>query len=199
MAPEPLDVRSMTPKQLAKRAQIIDAARQVLARDGLEACTARAVADAGPLTQSAINYYFAEMDEIIDAATAAHITAFLDTVRAAADRHDDAADRFWAAMHAYVTTFEQQPNAARLWFAYWLDAGRRSRTRSIDDMHREVTALLAELLAAVGVDDPRLRAHALLSHLLGTVVQQAVQPLPFAALAGEIAGLCGVEPRPPLR
>ena len=191
---EARDARSATPKHLAKRAQIIEAARQILARDGLQACTARAVADASPLTKSAIHYYFADMDEIIDAAMAAHLTAFLDTVRAAADRHADAVDRFWAAMQAYVETFEEQPNAARLWFAYWLDSAQRSRTRPLDDMHREVTALLAELLANITAEDPQARAHALLSYLLGTVVQQAVQPLSFPVLATEIARLCGIEP-----
>jgi AcrR family transcriptional regulator len=129
---------------------------------------------------------------------AAHLTAFVDTVRAAADRHEDPVRRFWAAMRAYMATFEEQPNAARLWFAYWLDSGQRSRTRPLDEMHREVTALLAELLAPLAPitptapDDAQARAHALLSYLLGAVVQQAVQPLPFPALATEIAGLCGI-------
>lgn len=190
-----LDPRTATPKQLAKRAQIIDAAREVLARDGLEACTARAVAEAGPLTKSAIHYYFADMDEIIDAAMAAHIAAFLDAVRAAADKHEEPSARFWAAMHAYLATFEDQPNAARLWFAYWLDAGRRSRPGPIELMHRDVTDLLAQLLAPIVPDDSqvRARAHGLLSHLLGTVAQQAVRPVGFPALAAEIAELCGID------
>ncbi|MEZ0115921.1 hypothetical protein ABH920_009963 [Catenulispora sp. EB89] len=59
-------------------------------------------------------------------------------------------------------------------------------------MHREVTSLLTELLTDVAVDDPRERAHALLSYLLGTVVQQMVTPLAFPALAAEITLLCGM-------
>jgi AcrR family transcriptional regulator len=182
-----------SPKHAAKRRQIIEAAQQVLAREGLAACTARAVADASPLTKSAIHYYFADMDEIIDAAMAAHLTAFLDLVRAAADRHTDPVERFWAAVRAYLHIFSGQPSAARLWFAYWVDSGERSRPGPIDQMHHEATDLLASLLADISVADPATRAHALLSYLLGTVVQQAIRPLPFADLASEIAGLCGLE------
>ena len=61
-----VDHGTETPNQRDKQRQIVEAARRVLARDGLAGCTARAVADASPLTKSAINYYFASMDEIID-------------------------------------------------------------------------------------------------------------------------------------
>jgi AcrR family transcriptional regulator len=189
-APDP---EALLPKHAAKRRQIIEAAQRVLARDGLAACTARAVADESPLTKSAIHYYFQDMDEIVDAAMAAHLTAFLDLVRAAADRHTDPAERLWAAVRTYLETFSQQPSTARLWFAYWVDAGERSRTGPIDGMHHAATELLASLLADIPVANVASRAHALLSYLLGTVVQQAIRPLPFTDLASEIAGLCGPE------
>lgn len=189
-SPEP---EQPSPKHAAKRRQIIEAAQRILARDGLAACTARAVADESPLTKSAIHYYFDDMDEIIDAAMAAHLTAFLDLVRAAADQHTDPSERFWAAVRAYLQTFREQPSTARLWFAYWVDAGERSRPGPIDDMHRQATDLLATLLTDILVADPASRAHALLSYLLGTIVQQAIRPLPFSALAPEIAALCGTE------
>lgn len=64
-------------------------------------------------------------------------------------------------------------------------------------MHRAVTELLASLLAEIPVAHAASRAHALLSYLLGTVVQQAIRPLPFATLASEIAALCGPELVPP--
>ena len=71
---------AISPNQDSKRRQIIEAARVVLARGGLSGCTARAVAEASPLTKSAINYYFASMDEIIDLAMAAHVEAMLGEV-----------------------------------------------------------------------------------------------------------------------
>ncbi len=189
-APEP---EPLSPKHAAKRRQIIEAAQRILARDGLAACTARAVADESPLTKSAIHYYFQDMDEIVDAAMAAHLTAFLSLVRAAADRHADPSERFWAAVRTYLEIFRQQPSTARLWFAYWVDAGERSRTGPIDGMHHAATELLAALLTDIPIAHAAPRAHALLSYLLGTVVQQAIRPLPFTALASEIAELCGPE------
>ena len=180
-------------KRNAKRQQIIEAAKEVLARDGLAACTARTVADAGPLTKSAIHYYFDDMDEIIDAAMASHLSAFLDQVRASADRHTDPVDRFWAAVRTYLAAFAEQPSAAFLWFAYWVEVGQKSHIEPIDRMHREVTDALAALLADIPVADPFARARALFSYLLGTVVQQAVRAQPFAELMPDIAALCGVD------
>ncbi|GAA3182901.1 hypothetical protein [Nonomuraea roseoviolacea] len=56
-------------------------ARTVPARDGPAGCTVRALADAGPLTKSAVRYSFTDLDEIIDLAMDAHIAAFTERVR----------------------------------------------------------------------------------------------------------------------
>ncbi len=115
----------ISPNQDSKRRQIIEAAREVLARDGLAGCTARAVADASPLTKSAINYYFASMDEIIDLAVAAHVEAMLVALRQVAEHHRDPYRRLHAVVQAYLDTFADQPHAAYLWFEYWIAASRR--------------------------------------------------------------------------
>ncbi|WP_306999250.1 TetR/AcrR family transcriptional regulator [Amycolatopsis thermophila] len=180
----------LSPNQLAKQEQIVEAARAVLARDGLAGCTARAIADASPLTKSAIHYYFSDTDVLVDRAMAAHVTAFLDDLRAVAARHDDPRERLWAVLEAYLGTFTAQPNSAFLWFEYWIAVGRADHPEAIEAMLRSVTELLTELLAGVGVDDPRARARALLSYLLGAVVQQRVRRRPFATLREEIESLC---------
>src|SRR3954452_10742631 len=168
-----------------KREQIIDAAKQVLAREGLAACTARAVADASPLTKSAIHYYFDDMDEIIDSAMARHMSGCLDRIADAANQHERPLDRFWAALRMYLEIFTERPNAALLWFSYWVDVGQKGRLEPIDRMHQAMIDVLRDLLAEIPVDDPPRRAHALFSYLLGTLMQQAVRPLPFAELRSE--------------
>jgi AcrR family transcriptional regulator len=188
--------RQWSPNQRAKQEQIIEAAREVLARDGLAACTARAVADAGPLTKSAIHYYFDDMDEIIDRAMARHLNSCLDRIREAADRHEGPVDRFWAAVRAYLEIFAEKPNAALLWFSYWVDVGQKARLEPIDRMHQAMIQVLRDLLAAIPVGDPPARAHALFSYLLGTLMQQAVRPLPFSALVPEIAAVCRLDSTP---
>jgi AcrR family transcriptional regulator len=180
----------LSPNQLAKQEQIVEAARHVLARDGLAGCTARAIADASPLTKSAIHYYFSDTDVLVDRAMAAHVTAFLDDLRRVADRHDDPRERLWAVLEAYLATFTAEPNSAFLWFEYWIAVVRADHPEAIEAMLRSVTELLTELLAGVGVDDPRARARALTSYLLGAVVQQRVRRRPFATLREEIESLC---------
>ena len=59
-------------------------------------------------------------------------------------------------------------------------------------MHATIIDLLVELLDALAIDDARRRAHALLSYLLGTVVQQTVRPVPFNALRPEVAAVAGL-------
>jgi AcrR family transcriptional regulator len=170
----------------ARREQIVAAAMGVLAEGGLAACTARAVADASPLTKSAIHYYFGDIDEIIDRAVSAHLDAMLDDLRRVAAGVEDPAERLWAVVRAYLATFERQPHAAYLWFEYWIHAGRRGAVEAAEGMVDRVRGLLAGLLAAAGHDDPPGAAGTLLSWLLGTVVQQQVHPRPLDALRGEV-------------
>jgi AcrR family transcriptional regulator len=185
--------RRWSPNQRAKQEQIIEAAKEVLARDGLAACTARAVADASPLTKSAIHYYFDDMDGIIDSAMARHMSGCLDRIGQAANQHERPIDRFWAATRAYLEIFVEQPNAALLWFSYWVDVGQKARLEPIDRMHQMMIGVLRDLLADIPVDDPPARAHALFSYLLGTLMQQAVRPLPFSELMPEITTVCRLD------
>ncbi|GAB3581800.1 TetR family transcriptional regulator [Amycolatopsis endophytica] len=180
----------LSPNQLAKQEQIVEAARRVLARDGLAGCTARAIADASPLTKSAIHYYFSDTDVLVDRAMAAHVTAFLDGLRRVAARHDDPRERLWAVLEDCLATFTAEPNSAFLWFEYWIAVVRADHPEAIEAMLRSVTELFTELLADIGVDDPRARARALTSYLLGAVVQQRVRRRPFATLREEIESLC---------
>jgi AcrR family transcriptional regulator len=169
-----------------KRKQIIDAAKQVLARDGLAACTARAVADASPLTKSAVHYYFDDIQQIVDIAMYEHVTAMVTALRRAAGGEPDPAEKLWAVVRAYLATFAEQPSAAFLWFEYWIDSGRRqsadTTAATLDQMH----ALLGELITELPAGNPGATARALLSWLLGTVVQQQIRRLPPAALRQEL-------------
>jgi AcrR family transcriptional regulator len=168
----------LSPNQLHKRRQIVEAAQRVLATEGLAACSVRAVAGASPLTKSAIHYYFADLNELIDAAMGGHIEAFLARVRAAAARGSDPVERFWAAIEAYLGTFDENPAAALLWYDYWIDAARKGRLGPVDRMNRDVVAMLAGLLEAVPVTGAAVRAEAVFSALLGLVVQQTVRRRP---------------------
>ncbi len=86
------------------------------------------MAEASPLTKSAINYYFASLDEIIDLAMAAHVEAMLGGLRTAAGQHTDPYQRLHAVIQGYLDTFADRPHAAFLWFEYWIAVSRRGTT-----------------------------------------------------------------------
>jgi AcrR family transcriptional regulator len=198
-----------SPNSDHKRGQIVAAARTVLARDGLAGCTARAVAEASPLTKSAINYYFGSLDEIIDLAMAGHVTAMLDGLRAVSGQHADPYRRLHAVIQGYLDTFADQPHAAFLWFEYWIAVGRRGSTEPAGAMLGAVRDLLAELVtdlpnglratSAQPAGDPDQIAGALLSWLLGSVVQQQVHPLDPATVTAEADRVLGLSPARPGR
>jgi AcrR family transcriptional regulator len=173
----------------AKQDQIIEAAKDVLAREGLAACTSRAVADASPLTKSAIHYYFQDINEIIDRAMSAHVDTMLKALRLVAEQHSDPHERLWQVVHAYLTTFADQPHAAFLWFEYWIDAGRRGSLNVADQMLGKVHTVLLDLLGDLQPEDPDETAHALLSWLLGTIIQQHVRPRTSEMLRYELTQL----------
>jgi AcrR family transcriptional regulator len=170
----------------AKQDQIVQAAKEVLAKQGLAACTARSVADASPLTKSAIHYYFNDVNEIIDRAVSAHVDALLAALRRVAEQATDPQERLWRVVDTYLSTFVDQPNAAFLWFEYWISAGRRASLGAADDMLEQARAFLAELISGLPVANADATAHAVLSWLLGTIVQQHVRPRTQAQLRSEL-------------
>jgi AcrR family transcriptional regulator len=177
--------------QRVKRAQIVEAAKEVLATQGLAACTARAVADASPLTKSAIHYYFHDIDEIVDEAMAGHVDAMLLNLRRVAAEYTDPDERLWRVVETYFATFADQPHAAFLWFEYWVAASRRASLDQPAAMLDKMHALLVEVLT---VPDPEGTAHQILSWMLGTIVQQHVRRRPPDVLRHELARFTSASP-----
>jgi AcrR family transcriptional regulator len=170
-----VDHGAETPNQRGKQRQIIEAARRVLARDGLAGCTARAVAQASPLTKSAMHYYFKDIDDVVDQAMTAHLEAFLQSLGETAEQEKDPARRLWRVVDAYLATFAGQPHAARLWFEYWIALSRRNASGPIRNDLAQVTGLFQTLLGQAGHARPDETAGLIVSWLLGVVIQQDVQ------------------------
>src|SRR4051812_45745311 len=55
-----------TPNQQAARGRIIDAAADLIAHEGLAACTIRAMAESSGFTKSTVHYYFDDANELVD-------------------------------------------------------------------------------------------------------------------------------------
>jgi DNA-binding transcriptional regulator YbjK len=179
----------LTPNQLDKQRQIVEAAMQVLATRGLAACTAREVAAAGPLTKSAIHYYFADMDVLIDRAMARHVANFEAGLRAGAAQADDPTTAFWNVVDAYLATFRDRPEVTHLWLEYWIDSSRRGRTAAVEEQNARIAALLAERLRAAGAADPAESARAIFVYLLGAILDRAIEGERVHAHVAALAGL----------
>jgi DNA-binding transcriptional regulator YbjK len=181
----------LTPNQLDKQRQIVEAAMHVLATRGLAACTAREVAAAGPLTKSAIHYYFTDMDVLIDRAMARHVANFEADLRAAAAQGDDPRTGFWSVVDAYLATFRDRPEVTRLWLEYWIDSSRRGRTAAVEEQNARITALLAERLRAADAADPAESARAIFVYLLGAILDPTISA---ARVRAHVAALAGLPP-----
>lgn len=186
----------LTPNQLDKQRQIIEAAMRVLAEQGLAACTVREVAAAGPLTKSAIHYYFADMDVLIDRAMAAHVAGFEASLRDAAAASPDPAASFWSIVDYYIAAFRDRPHVARLWLEYWADASRKGRASMIAELDGRIIALLASHLKAARVPRPADTAHGVFLILAGTILDQPT-PAADGQARKHIAAITGL--RPPAR
>jgi DNA-binding transcriptional regulator YbjK len=179
----------LTPNQLDKQRQIVEAAMHVLATRGLAACTAREVAAAGPLTKSAIHYYFADMDVLVDRAMAQHVANFETGLRAGAAGADDPRTAFWHVVDAYLATFRDRPEVTHLWLEYWIDASRRGRTAAVAEQNAAITALLAERLRAAGAPAPAEAARAIFVFLLGAILDPTIDG---ERVRGHVAALAGL-------
>ncbi|MHB8693784.1 MAG: TetR/AcrR family transcriptional regulator [Solirubrobacteraceae bacterium] len=190
-----IEARAHSPNQLDKRQQIIDAAKTVLIRDGLEGCTTRAVSAESPLTRSAIHYYFESAQEIVDAAMDDHLDDFIAALRDAGRGSEDPVERFWATIDFYLGHFRRQPRLALLWFDYSIQTiarGRSGPSRRIDQALHDV---LHGLLLEAGVADPSERSGAVVAYMIGTTMRQLFTDVPSDAARVELATLAAVPDR----
>ena len=131
--------------------EILDAAWEVMSRDGVAALSVREVARAVGLRQQSLTYYFPTKQSLLDALFA---DGFLD-LRRRFDRLPEAADPIEGVVEiatAYVEHMAKRPAAYHLMFQGTVPGFRPS-----DASHDVALTVLQELvdrLAAAGVNDP---------------------------------------------
>jgi AcrR family transcriptional regulator len=188
--------QTASPNQTAKREALIAAASEVLRTGGLAACTARAIADASPLSKSALHYYFDDVNEIVDLAFRQLIDRYLARVRAAADGETDPVEALWAAARVYLELGSDRPGRVpMLWFEIQVDAGRRGELGTIAEFTEMAFELFTDLVTATGADRPAQRASALFSALIGTVVRAEIGPIDLDVAIADLAAVSGLDRR----
>jgi len=187
-----LDPQSLSPKQQLKRRQIIDAALEILLREGPSGCGTRDIEAESGLNRGLIYYYFSTLEEIIDAAIGALFADLTQGIRKARQGHELAEERFWAVIESYLNVFDERPGVAMLWFEYVLSMLRAGERERVDRLQDGVVKLLTELLAEAGVVNAVIRARIVLAYVLGVVFRRLIHPVDFDELRPEIAALAGV-------
>jgi AcrR family transcriptional regulator len=182
-------VDALSPKQLAKRAEIIAAAQRILRRDGPGQCTTRAVARESGLNQGLIYYYFASMEEIVEAAMDAFADELVAAIDGAHDANAEPADRYWAVFEAYFGIFAEQKGLATAWFEYWIIATRAGRTDALARVQNTVVEHLERVLGETGVDGVEIRARLAMSYILGVLIRSWARPNDLAGVRAEIEQL----------
>jgi len=180
---------TLSPKQLAKRGEIIAAAQRILVRDGPGQCTTRAVARESGLNHGLIYYYFESMEDIVEAAMGAFADELVAAIDGAHDVDADVADRYWALFEAYFGIFADQPGLATAWFEYWIVSTRSGRTDALARVQDTVVAHLERALADTGVDDAEVRARLAMSYILGVLIRSWARPNDLSGVRAEIERL----------
>jgi AcrR family transcriptional regulator len=193
-----MSITEASPNQREKQRQIVDAAKVVLLREGLAACTARVLAEESSFSRSAIHYYFESMDEIVDAAMAGHLEDFVADLRATAATVEDPVARFWAVTERYHLALGEQPERTMLWFDYSIAAVRAGRPEPAIAIEVALREVLAGLLKDCGVRDWKVRSEAVLAFMIGTTLRRVLHPgSPVRNVREQLAGISGLERRTP--
>ena len=187
------DQAALSPNHEAKRQALVDAAIHVLWHDGVEACTARSIADASPLTKSALQYYFDDVDEIIDLAFRHLMDEYFTRFQKAAIDASDPINALWGAIEGYLTHGAERPGRAPLlWFDYHVHSLRRGDSTMAAELTMRTYEFFAELVAATEVDAPEERARILFSALIGLVVVDSLEPREASQTIADLGASLGL-------
>jgi AcrR family transcriptional regulator len=138
------------------RAEIVAAARRLLARSGHEdALTLRAVAREAGIAAPSIYGHFADREQILDAVVAEVFGELEDAVRAAADAEPDPARRLEVVCRAYLAFAEAQPAGYRVLFGRSRNPARDEAPRAMPDLAGAgAFGVLADAVAAACTSGP---------------------------------------------
>jgi AcrR family transcriptional regulator len=191
-----------TPNQQAAREKIIAAAADLIAEQGLSACTIRAVAERSGLTKSTVHYYFDDANELIDLSVS---EIFQRMARHARESVIAAGDGV-AGLEFLVRLFLGRAKTPRdvmfrqsmLWPAYTAHAWKRGATAAILnnlEALRRVFDLAMDQAGIRGLEGTE-KANSVHNYLLGAMIRNMIDPLPRAEVASAVSALSGLDVDP---
>ncbi len=162
-----------------RRAAIIDAAAQALARDGLTETTTRKIAAAAGVNQAMIGYYFGGKDELLYAVLQEMMRRTAEIAGASLPHGASFADALAQAMEAFWRHVEEAPELQVMQYELTLYALRRPQSAWLARSQYEgycaiVARLIAEASAAYSeplAETPEAPARFLVGGLDGMILQ----------------------------
>ncbi len=145
-----------------KRQLILEAARRVFERVGLDAASLRAIAAEAGYTPAALYFHFADKEALYAEVLALSIAALKDAVDKAVTAAPDAAGRFRAAALAFFDFYATRPRDLDLGF-YLFQGGMRphglgrARDRALNAALEGTLAPLGEAAQALGATPEEAR------------------------------------------
>ena len=102
-----------------KKTLILDAAKRVFEREGLEKASLRAIAKEAGYTPAALYFHFESKEAVYADLLADSLLVLKTEVEHAADQHADPAENFRAAAQAYFRFYLENPKDLDLGFYLW--------------------------------------------------------------------------------
>jgi TetR/AcrR family transcriptional regulator, regulator of biofilm formation and stress response len=160
--------RTRQPRGERRRREVLEAALRVIAERGVAGVTHRAVAEAAGVPASTTTYYFASLDELLEAALVLFVREEAARLHSLSDRlgEIDLPPREMAGL--FLAELRSSGDLEVAQFDLYLEAARRPRLRAAARECIEVYIGVAEAaLRAAGAPDPRERAHAFVALIDG--------------------------------
>ncbi|TNM38470.1 TetR/AcrR family transcriptional regulator [Nocardioides albidus] len=184
--------RSTQEKHRARRAAILDAATDVMRREGVAACSVRRIAKAAGVSPSVIHYYFADAQEIVDFGYASITDRYFARLEAVRGTFSDPAADFWHLIAAYTEPWNAHPRMTLLWSEYYTMSGNNHRTSGIVESYQRTIDLFANFLAPIEEGRYVGRAQAVWRHLTGTIDSRLAIPIGLDEIFAELALVIGI-------
>jgi AcrR family transcriptional regulator len=166
-----------------RRAQIVAAARRLVAEQGLEALTFGALEERLAFTRGVVTYHFASKDDVVRAVFTSAIDEIDAAVLAQVEASASIEDKVRAILRANVRGFIERAEAGRVLLSFW---GRLSSDPEVRRVNAELYARYrghtAKLLrkareaGAVGPVDANALATLMVGIVLGIATQHYFDP-----------------------
>ena len=164
-----------------RRQQIVEAARALVADEGLEALTIAALEDRVAFTRGVITYHFANKDEIVHALFASAIAEIDDAMSARVNRFEPGPGQIEAVVRSMIHGFLTHEEAGQIVIAFWarlrVDARARKANATLYARYRRRSARMIRAGQKRGRFRPDVHATAFATHVVGTVIGIVVQTL----------------------